>query len=53
VRASSYYNIARIYEDSQEWAAALDNYDRAKRSKDRPPYAQGIDRMKAKLHGTN
>ena len=49
VRAASYYNIARIYEDAREWSSALESYERAKRAKDRPPYTQGIERMKTKL----
>jgi hypothetical protein len=50
VRASSYYNIARIYEDASKWAEALAAFERAKQNKPRPPYDEGIARMKAKLH---
>ena len=49
VRASSYYNIARIYEEAGKWAEALASFERAKQNKPRPPYDEGIARMKAKL----
>lgn len=49
VQASSYFNIARIYEDDSDWRGALENYEAAQRLKDHPSYKKGIDRMKAKL----
>lgn len=49
IQASSYYNIARVYEDQQNWAQALKNYEEALKKKQNPAYAKGIDKMKAKL----
>lgn len=49
VQASSYYNIARIYEDEAKWQEALENYQTAKSLKANSAYDKGIDRMKAKL----
>lgn len=52
VQASSYYNIARIYEDDSKWQDALDNYKTAKELKANPVYDKAIDRVKKKL-GSN
>ena len=49
VQASSYFNIARIYEDDGKWQEALDNYTTAKGLKDHPAYNKGIERMKLKV----
>ena len=49
VRASSYYNIARIYEKKEQWQDALQNYRFAKQNKEHKAYDQGIARMVAKL----
>lgn len=49
VRASSYYNIAKIYEKKQQWQDALDNYKFAKNNREHRAYNEGIARMTAKL----
>ncbi|TCI94902.1 tetratricopeptide repeat protein [Tenacibaculum sp. M341] len=49
VRASSYYNIARIYEKKGQWADALQNFKNAKRNREHRAYNEGISRMSAKL----
>lgn len=49
VKASSYYNIARVYEEQAEWQAALDAFQQAQANKVNDAYAKGIARMKAKL----
>lgn len=49
VKASSYYNIARIYEDEGSWDDALSNYQSAMRLRDHDAYRKGIDRMNQKL----
>ncbi|MGE5515277.1 MAG: tetratricopeptide repeat protein [Bacteroidota bacterium] len=46
VRASSYYNIAKIYEQAQQYQDALAQYELAKSQKDNPVYSQAIDRVK-------
>ncbi|MDR3418247.1 MAG: tetratricopeptide repeat protein [Nevskia sp.] len=48
VRASSYYNIARIYEASSEWGNALDNYRAAESERHTDIYATSIARMQTK-----
>jgi hypothetical protein len=50
VRASSYYNIAKIYEAAGQYSDALMNYQLAKSQKDNPVYTQAIDRVRAQLH---
>ena len=50
VRASSYYNIARIYEAAGQFADALQNYESAKQQKDNPVYTQAIDRVRGQIH---
>jgi hypothetical protein len=49
VKASSYYNIARIYEDEGSWSDALNNYQTAKQLRDHDAYNKGIARMNQKL----
>lgn len=49
VKASSYYNIARIYEDEGSWDDALSNYQSAMRLRDHDAYRKGVDRMNQKL----
>lgn len=49
VRASSYYNIARVYESDGKWSEALENYQQALSNKDHPAYRSGIEKMKKKL----
>jgi uncharacterized protein YfaP (DUF2135 family) len=49
VRASSHYNIAKIYENKGQWQDALDNYKKALGYKPNPAYDNGIARMKQKL----
>lgn len=46
VRASSYYNIARIYEDAGQFADALQQYQLAKEQKANPVYDKAIERVK-------
>ncbi|MEI6312923.1 MAG: tetratricopeptide repeat protein [Bacteroidota bacterium] len=49
VRAGSYYNIARIYEDKGEYSNALQYYQLAKSQKENTVYDNAIVRVKAKL----
>jgi hypothetical protein len=49
VRASSYYNIARIYEAGGEWAQALDAYRAAEGEKHNDVYVAAINRMQQKI----
>ncbi|OJT20336.1 hypothetical protein BO221_30340 [Archangium sp. Cb G35] len=49
IRASSFYNIARVYEGEQKWADALENFQSALGQKDHDAYKKGIVRMKEKL----
>lgn len=49
VRASSYYNIAKIYENKGQWQDSLDNFNKALSYKQNPAYTGGIARMKQKL----
>jgi uncharacterized protein YfaP (DUF2135 family) len=49
VKASSFYNIARIYEDQQKWAEAKQNFEWAQAQKSNAAYTKGIARMKEKL----
>lgn len=49
VKASSYFNIARVYESDGKWADALENYQAALSNKDRPAYRECIEKMKQKL----
>ncbi|MCM0148685.1 hypothetical protein KCN56_08950 [Photobacterium galatheae] len=50
IKASSYYNIGRIYEASSEWQSALENFEAAQRLREHSAYQKGILRMKEKLH---
>jgi Flp pilus assembly protein TadD len=50
VRASSYYNIARIYEAAGQFSDALTNYQSANSEKENPVYTQAIDRVRAQIH---
>ncbi|WP_263141250.1 tetratricopeptide repeat protein [Pseudomonas sp. RIT-PI-AD] len=45
VRASSYYNIARIYEAAGQYADALQHYRLAKQEKANPVYDKAIERV--------
>lgn len=45
VRASSYYNIGRLYEDAGQYADALSNYQAAKREKANTVYDNAIQRV--------
>jgi hypothetical protein len=47
VRASSYYNIGRLYEDAGQFSDALNNYRAAKREKNNPSYDSAIERVSA------
>lgn len=49
IQASSYYNIAKIYENKGQWKDALDNYKSALSKKQNAAYDKGIARMKVKL----
>lgn len=49
IRASSFYNIARVYESDSKWAEALENFQSALSNKENDAYKKGIDRMKEKL----
>lgn len=46
VRASSYYNIAKIYESARQYADALQQYESAKREKANPVYDKAITRVR-------
>lgn len=48
VRASSYYNIGRMYEDAGQLPSALENYQAAKREKANPVYDKAIQRVSAR-----
>ncbi|WP_258932272.1 tetratricopeptide repeat protein [Flavobacterium oreochromis] len=48
IKASSYYNIARIYEAKSKWNEALNYYKLAKSYNDNPAYDKGIARVSAK-----
>lgn len=49
IRASSYYNIAKVYEGQKKYQEALDSYKKALENKEHPAYQQGINRTKSKL----
>lgn len=49
VQASSYYNIAKIYESKGAWQEALKNYESALANKEHSAYRKGIERMREKL----
>jgi len=49
IKASSYYNIAKIYENKGQWQDALDNFKKALELKENPAYTNGIARMNQKL----
>ena len=49
VQASSYYNIARIYESESQWAKAQQNFEFALSKRQHSAYTKGIARMKKKL----
>lgn len=49
VRASSYYNIAKIYEKKEQWEESLQNYKLAKQNNNNPAYDKGIARVSEKL----
>ena len=50
IQASSYFNIARIYENQGQWSDALQNYTWARERKQHIAYDKGIQRMEAKLN---
>ncbi|MBV8062027.1 MAG: tetratricopeptide repeat protein [Nevskia sp.] len=49
VRASTWFNIARIYEAKSEWAKARDSYRAAENEKDSDVYLAAIRRVEQKL----
>jgi len=50
IKASSYYNIAKVYESQGKWNDALANYENALSNKSHNAYRKGIKRMKIKLN---
>jgi tetratricopeptide (TPR) repeat protein len=50
VRASSYFNIAHIYESKSEWTQALESYRRAEREKHNEVYVASMARIQQKLN---
>jgi uncharacterized protein YfaP (DUF2135 family) len=50
VRASSYYNIAKIYEAAGQYQDALTQYQAAKNEKSNPVYNKSIARVQALMH---
>lgn len=48
-RASSYYNIAKIYENAGQFSDALTHYEFAKGQKSNPVYDKAIERVKGKM----
>ena len=49
IKASSYFNIARVYESQDKWEEALSNYENALSNRDHPAYNKGIKRMRMEL----
>ncbi|MCQ4139686.1 tetratricopeptide repeat protein [Chryseobacterium sp. EO14] len=49
VKANSYYNIAKIYENSGQYSDALYYYGLAKENKENPVYDKAILRVKSKI----
>jgi tetratricopeptide (TPR) repeat protein len=49
VKASSFYNIAKIYEKKGQWSEALQNYKSAKQNNNNPAYDKGIARVTPKI----
>ncbi|WP_409306309.1 hypothetical protein [Pectobacterium sp. B1J-3] len=49
IRASSYYNIARIYENAGQLNDALQHYEFAKSQKSNVVYDKAIERVKSKM----
>ncbi len=49
VKASSYYNIAKIYESNSQWNNALQYYKLAKQNKANPVYDKAILRVSSKI----
>lgn len=50
IKASSYYNIARIYEQKGEYQNALEHFKKAQSHKQNEVYTNAIKRMEDKLH---
>ena len=50
IKASSYYNIARIYEEKGEYESALQNFKNAQNHKNNKVYINAIKRMEDALH---
>lgn len=48
-RASSYYNIAKIYENAGQFSDALTHYEYAKGQQSNAVYDKAIERVKAKM----
>lgn len=49
IKASSYYNIAKIYESNAQWTNALQYYKLAKQNKANPVYDKAIARVSSKI----
>lgn len=45
IRASAYYDMARIYEDAGQLATALEHYHKAREQKANPVYDKAIERL--------
>lgn len=50
VRASSYYNIAKIYETAGQYPEAMQHYQLAKHEKANPVYDKAIERVNGLIH---
>jgi len=48
VKANSYYNNGRIYENAEQWNDALREYRNAKQQKNKKTYDEAINRMISK-----
>ncbi|RFA31390.1 hypothetical protein CAI21_01875 [Alkalilimnicola ehrlichii] len=51
IKASSHFNIARIYEANAAWEDALRHYQEALDLREHRAYTNGIERMRARLSG--
>lgn len=49
VKAASFFNIAKIFEEGEKYQDALENYQSAEENKSSEVYQKGIKRMKEKL----
>jgi tetratricopeptide (TPR) repeat protein len=49
VQASSYFNIAKIYEEEGQYADALANYTKANEAREMDVYRAAIERVNGKM----